>query len=66
MPLNSVLRRFAFFVFLQKKQASEKSEACFSNGLFIMPYTLFCEATRRFCLRGLRDGLQTYRGLRCR
>lgn len=54
MPLNSVLRRFAFYGFFElyfKKQASETSEACFAYPylIYLMLYTLFCEARRRFC-----------------
>lgn len=53
MPLNSVLRRFAFYGFFElcfKKQASEPSEACFVYPylVYLMLYTLFCEAGRRF------------------
>ncbi len=53
MPLNSVLRRFAFYGFFElyfKKQASETSEACFVYPylVYLMLYTLFCEAGRRF------------------
>lgn len=55
MPLNIVLRRFAFYchnIVLLKKQAPELSEACFVSICIcfrITLYSLFCEARHQFC-----------------
>lgn len=43
MPLNFVLRRFAFYchnIVLLKKQAPELSEACFVNSYLLSGYAL--------------------------